>query len=142
MWVIEKAKELMDQRPKIKYVMGADDLVGFDQSLDCSAYIWRCHGQRKFDNKVWRNTSWLWNDVENRETHFDKVNTLEEAQQGDIIVYGWSKGKAGHVAIIDKVDSKGNITGYDCSSSRGGVSYRSLNFFKKKDYRIGRWKLT
>lgn len=137
---IEKAKELKDQRPKIKYVLGADDLIGFDQSLDCSAFIWRCFGQRKFDGKRWRNTSWLCNDIENEETCFDKVHELRDAQQGDIIVYPWIKGKAGHVAIIDSVDANLSIMGYDCSSSKDGISYRNLDFFKKKPYLVGRWK--
>lgn len=129
----------MNQIPKIKYFLGADDLVGEEQSLDCSSFIWRCCGERKFDGKRWRNTSWIYNDINTNNTKFIKVE-LKDIQQGDVIVYGWENKKVGHTGIIDKLDSKGNLFGYDCSSSKGGITYRNFNFFLKKKYLIGRYK--
>lgn len=140
MWV-ERIKDLLSIKPTIKYQLGADRTSGNNPALDCSAFIWRVLGERKFDPvmQVWRNTTWIYNDIEKHNTKFDKVS-LEEAKGGDVIVYGWSKGKAGHIAIIVGVDKKGTITGWDCSSSADGISFRNLNFFKKKKYLIGRYK--
>ena len=138
---IERIKNLLTIKPPIRYQLGADRTTGTDPALDCSAFIWRVLGERKFDpdKDVWRNTSWVYEDIEKHNTKFDKV-LLENAMGGDIIVYGWEKGKAGHIAIITGVDKKGTIMGWDCSSSANGISYRNLTFFKKKKYLIGRYK--
>lgn len=139
---LERLVSLLSIKPVIKYKLGADRISGNEPALDCSAFIWRVLGERKYDpeKEVWRNTDWLYNDIEKNNTKFDKVSSLAEVKGGDIIVYGWEKGKVGHVALITSVNSKGHILGWDCSSSAGGISHRNLSFFKKKRYTIGRFK--
>ena len=143
--IIQRVVNLYSHKPKITYKLGADSVEETNTpQLDCSAFMWRCMGERKYDSvkHVWRNTSWIWNDIQNEETKFEKVHELKDIQQGDVIVYGWEKGKAGHIAIINSVDDKGNIRGYDCSSSRNGIEFRLLNFFLKRNYVVGRYKKT
>jgi len=140
--VLQRIINLYSHKPKITYQLGADSIEGLTPKLDCSSFIWRVFGERKYDSvkHIWRNTSWIWNDIENEETKFEKVHDLKDVKQGDVIVYGWSKGRAGHVAIINSIDSNNNIKGYDCSSSKNGIEFRNLNFFLKKNYVIGRYK--
>lgn len=138
---LERIKDLLAIKPQIEYQLGADRTSGNNPALDCSAFIWRVLGERKFDPvmQVWRNTTWIYNDIDKHNTKFDKVS-LEDAKGGDVIVYGWNKGKAGHIAIITGIDKRGTINGWDCSSSANGITYRNLTFFKRKKYLIGRYK--
>jgi len=138
MWIINKVLELLKHKPMITYAMGADNIEGPTPKLDCSAFLWRGLGERKFDGKYWRNTSWLWNDIENENTKFDIVFDLKDIKQGDVVVYRGSNGRAGHCAIINTYDGK-KLIGYDCSSTKNCIAMRDISFFFKKDYRVGRY---
>jgi len=134
---LERLIALLSIKPPIKYKLGADRITGNEPALDCSAFIWRVFGERKFADDVWRNTSWLYEDITKHNTKFDRVK-LEDVCGGEVIVYGWEKGKPGHCAIITGVNDRATIMGWECSSSAGGITHRNLNFFKKKTYAIGR----
>lgn len=109
----------------VRYVLGADDATPPGLSFDCSAFVWRALGSRKFDGKRWRNTDWILADALGPRTLFVPVDRPEP---GDVAVYGRkiNGGRMGHVAIV--ADS-GLRTIVDCSSSLGGVREHSGAYF-------------
>lgn len=112
----------------VRYVLGADDVTPPDLSLDCSAFVWRALGSRKFDGKRWRNTEWILADALGARSRFVQVDRPEP---GDVAVYARkiNGGKMGHIAIV--ADPK-RRTIVDCSSSLGGVREHSGAYFWKR----------
>lgn len=128
--MIKEAQQIIDNARSwmgkgITYQMGADNL----KKMDCSAFIWRCLGERKYNGKVWRNTDWLCSPPA-----LGDFIRLPHAEDGCIVVYPSykdSKGKrrAGHVAVV--VDAE-HHTIIDCSQSQNGIAERNGDFFWKK----------
>ena len=112
----------------IKYELGADDLTPPDLALDCSAFVWRVLGERKFDGRRWRNTDWIVGDALGAQTRFVK---LDKPEPGCIAVYGrrLNGGKVGHVAVV--VDPKAR-TIIDCSDSQNGVTEHDGSYFWRR----------
>ena len=109
----------------ITYQMGADNL----QKMDCSAFVWRCLGERKYGDKVWRNTDWLCSDKA-----LAQFVRLPHAEDGCIVVYpshknATGKRRAGHVAVVVNANEH---TIVDCSQSQNGITERNGSFFWKK----------
>jgi len=118
--ILKNAKSWLDKG--VKYQMGADR----KKLMDCSAFVWRCMEERKYNGIVWRNTDWL---VSERSLPYFK--RIKKPVVGCIAVYGRyrnKKGKkrAGHVCIVVDPIKK---TVIDCSSSQEGVSQRVAKFF-------------
>ena len=108
------------------YKLGGDSVK--KKEIDCSAFIWRCLGERKYDpkTKVWRNTSWLVSDLS-----LPYFQRLAKPVPGCVAVYGWSKlpngkNKVGHCAIVIDPDLHLVI---DASSTRGTVAERRVDRF-------------
>lgn len=122
--VIDNARSFIGQG--WTYKLGGDSEK--KKEIDCSAFVWRCLGDRKYDKSsgVWRNTSWLASSK--ALAIFDR---LDEPVPGCIAVYGWSKypngkGKPGHCAIV--VDPAAH-TVIDASSSTNTVKERRVDRF-------------
>lgn len=111
----------------ITYDLGADDMTPPTMALDCSAFVWRVLGSRKFDGKRWRNTDWIVGDITGAQTCFTAVAPAD-VQPGDIVVYGKKQncGRTGHIGIV--VDPAAHVV-IDCSSSKNGVTERRADFF-------------
>lgn len=140
---IQTAETLLNHDPKIEYRLGMDIIDGKLPALDCSAFIWRCFGEIKYSKKIkrWRNTSWIYTDIASNNTKFDRIDKIEDALPGDVIVYPWKGKSIGHVALIEKYDAEEkDLHVIDCASSKKGITKNVANYFLKKDFVIGRIK--
>lgn len=122
--ILENARSWLDKG--IEYQMGADNL----KKMDCSAFVWRCLGERKYDGKVWRNTDWLCSP-----SALKFFKRLDGPTPGCIVVYpsttilrpnGTVIRRAGHTAVVSDPVAKTII---DCSSSQNGIRERKGDFF-------------
>ena len=110
---------------------------------DCSGFIaWVLGISRHTDNPWYRkqNGGWLETTAIVRDCgtpfgFFDK-REWTQARPGDLIVYGDSGGKQGHVGLITEVDATGPVKAIHCSSgnSRGGDAIREtgVDIWKKR----------
>ena len=106
------------------YKLGGDS--DSKKQIDCSAFIWRVLGERKYSPqlKKWRNTQWLVSD--------DALNYFQRIPNpipGAIAVYGWTtrsdgSKKVGHTGIVVDPSTRTII---DAASK--GITERKGNIF-------------
>jgi len=107
---------------KVAYRMGAD-LDGNPLGCDCSAFVARACGQRRFDGNVWWNTDRIYDDAL-KPAGNNRWRQISAPVPGCIGIYpGKSKpggGRvAGHVWIVDDVAACKTI---ECCSRGGGIA--------------------
>lgn len=124
-----EAKRLVDlwgpvragESPRAVYRMGAD-LDGSPVGCDCSAFVARACGNRKFDGKVWWNTDRIYDDAKGANKRWRQI---DKPQPGCIGVYPGvtqhGKRTAGHVWVVDDPTL---CTTFECSSSGKGIASR------------------
>jgi len=110
-----------DAAPRCVYRMGAD-LDGFPVGCDCSAFVARCHGGRKFDGSRWYNTDAIYTDAQ---TANKRWRQIPAPVPGCIGVYPGrtrnGKRTAGHVWVVEDVAACMTI---ESSSSGKGIARR------------------
>ena len=127
--ILQNALSLFSQwRGKCEYRMGAE-LDGDPVGCDCSGFIAKVLGRKKFDGKTWWNTDAIYDDACGPQTHFKK---LSGPQPGAIGVYPGATfagvRHAGHVWIVD--DPLASTT-VECCKSGGGISrMKRLTWFR------------
>ncbi len=109
----------MSSPPRCVYRMGAD-LNGSPIGCDCSAFVARCCGQRKFDGAVWWNTDRIYDDATGANKRWRQIPA---PVPGCIGVYpGRSvsgRRRAGHVWVVE---NPATFTTIECSSSGKGIN--------------------
>jgi hypothetical protein len=120
MSILPRALELFEKyHGKVVYRMGAD-LDGSPMGCDCSAFVARCCGQRKFDGRLWWNTDRIYADAKQGHVRWREI---ENPVPGCIGVYPGTtfKGKrvAGHVWVVADTSTAQTV---ECSSSGKGIA--------------------
>jgi hypothetical protein len=151
--VVEKARSAIGH--KCLYKLGAGGGTGGlpfapeNPECDCSGFASWVYGvKRKVSvpmyekwNGGWFETTAIYRDANSPYGFFTKV---EEAKPGDVLVWGDSKGKQGHIGIVGQVSEGKPVSVIHCSKGNGikygdAIQETSPTVFISNNAIIARW---